>query len=177
MYIAASHLSRLPVMSLQTGEAVAVLDSAVVTTSQLQTVAFLCHAVDNPRHQHILLTNDIRQITDDCFIVDSLEDLAEPGDIVRLQELLAEEYSPLGAGVVTDTGRRLGSVKDFSINSDTMYVQKLYVRPSLLFPLHHETAIIDRTQIVDITPKRIVVRDTTEPAPVISIEGLPTAPS
>jgi len=80
---------------------------------------------------------------------------------VRLKALKSDNFTLIRKTVVSDMGRKLGSVEDFTINIETNKVQKLYVKQSIMRSFFGSSLIIDRTQIVDVTPKQIVVREAT----------------
>jgi sporulation protein YlmC with PRC-barrel domain len=172
MYALASKIEGLPVISLQTGEAAAWTKRPVIDMTTLEIVAFLC---ESPRSKHplILVSGDIRQFANDCLIIDNEEELTEPKDIIRLSSLVNAEYTPLDKPVISDTGRKLGNVEDYSVNLETSRIQKLFVRQSLLRAWLGSNLTIDRTQIIDITPKRIIVRDATLKAPIMHPEPMP----
>jgi len=176
MYALASKLASLPIISLQTGEAVAWTKQPLIDITKLEIIAFECNA---PQHRRplVLMAQDIRQVAADCLIVDSEDELSEPGDIVRLKSLLETKFSPLGKPVVAESGRKLGTVDDYSINLQTSLVQKLHVRQSLLRAWLGTSLAIDRTQIIDVTPHRIVVRDATIETPVMQPGTMPEARS
>jgi sporulation protein YlmC with PRC-barrel domain len=176
MQAPASQMQSLPVISLQTGEAVALTESPLIDIGRLEIVAYRCESARNRSHL-LLLARDIRQLATDCIIIDNEEELVEPGDIVRLHDLLESNYNPLDKTVVSDTGRKLGHVEDYTINLETSRVQKLHVRPSLFRAWMGSNLIIDRSQILDITPKVITVRDATVKAPALATEPLPETPS
>jgi sporulation protein YlmC with PRC-barrel domain len=172
MYARASKLENLPVISLQSGEAVAWIKQPVINISTFEILAFECDSTNHNRPV-ILLTNDIRQLAADCVIVDSDDELAEPDDIIRLTAIIKADYTPLDKPVISDLGRKLGSVEDYTINLDTSRIQKLYVRQSLFRAWLGSSLTIDHSQIVEVTPQRIIVRDVTIRAPAIHPEPMP----
>jgi len=176
MYELASQMESLPVISLQTGEVVGLAREPVFDIADLEIIAYRCESARG-KQALILLARDIRQLASDCIIIDSEDELTEPGDLVRLGPQLEAGYSPLGKSVVSDTGRKLGHVEDYSLNLETGRVQKLHVRQSLLRAWLGSSLIIDRTQILDITPRLITVRDATIKAPVLAAEPIPDTPS
>lgn len=176
MYCLASQMDGLPIISLQTSEAVALARTPIIDISTLEILAFHCHGAHNKRPL-LLMTGDIRQMATDCIIIDSEDELASPDDIVRLQQLIHDNFSPLGKPVVSDIGRRLGNVDDYSINLDTNRIQKLYVRGGLLRSWLGTNLIIDRTQIIDITPQKITVREATIKSPIMQTDPVPETPS
>lgn len=171
MYALASKLKSLPIVSLQTGETVGVTKQSLIDPGTLEVVGFLCE--DARRTQKVLILRDIRQLAIDCAIIDSEDELTDPEDIVRLQPLIKELFTPIGKPVVTDLGRKLGNVEDYTINLETNRIQKLYIRQSILRSLLGSSLIIDRMQIIDVSPKQIVVRDTHIKAPVMAPESAP----
>jgi len=171
MYSLASNLKGQPIISLQTGQPVGWIDQPVLNMANLEVVAFTCRAPHRPHL--VLVARDIRQFAADCLIVDDEDELTEPGDIVRLKSNLANSYSPIGKRVLADTGRRLGSVEDYSINLESSRVQRLYVRRPLWRTWFSSSLIIDRTQIIDVTPEQIIVRDATMTESVIAPDTLP----
>jgi sporulation protein YlmC with PRC-barrel domain len=166
----------LPIISLQTSEAVALARSPIIDIATLEIQAFHCRGAQG--HQPLLLmTRDIRQMATDCIIIDSADELADPSDIIRLQQLIEDAYSPIGKMVISDAGRKLGTVDDYSINLDTNRVQKLYVRGGILSSWLGTNLAIDRTQIIDITPQKITVREATIKSPLLPSEPIPESPS
>ncbi len=172
MYILASALLRLPIISLQTGEPIGMTRELILDPSDLRVVAMLCNATGKGE-ESVLMMGDARQVAQDCLIVNSENELTEPADVVRLQPLLHERFKPIGRHVITDLGRKLGTVDDYTINLDTMHLQKLYVKQSLLQSFMGSSLIIDRAQIIDVTGQRIVVRDADIKAPALPIEPVP----
>jgi sporulation protein YlmC with PRC-barrel domain len=169
-------MKSLPIISLQTGEAVGWTKQAVFDIAALEIQAFECQSAAGNRSV-VLMTRDIRQLASDCVIIDSEDELADPKDIVRLRAILKANFNPLGKSVVSDSGRKLGSVEDFTINLETTRVQKLHVRQSLIQAWLGGSLIIDRTQIIDITPRQITVREATLKSPLIPEGPVPEVPS
>jgi sporulation protein YlmC with PRC-barrel domain len=172
MYALESNLNGQPIISLQTGQLVALTGQPILDIATLEVVAFTCH---QPRQRTplLLMTHDIRQFAADCIIIDDEEQLTDPNDIVRLGGGARNPYSPLKKPVLADTGRKLGIVEDYSINLDTNRVQKLYVRPSFWHAWIGSDLVVDRTQIIDIAPDHITVRDATVKDTVLSPDAVP----
>jgi sporulation protein YlmC with PRC-barrel domain len=165
MYAPFSQLENLPIISLQTGETIGRIRKPVIDITNLEIVAYNCE--NNSKKPMVLMTRDIRQLAADCVIIDNEDEFSEQEDLVRLKDVLSTGYSPIDKTVVSDTGRKLGSVEDYNINLETSRIQKLTVRRSFLRSWSGPALTIDRTQIIDITPSRITVRDTTVKADVI----------
>ncbi|HUD11726.1 MAG TPA: PRC-barrel domain-containing protein [Candidatus Saccharimonadia bacterium] len=176
MYALASQMDSLPIISLQTGEAVAWSRQPIIDVGSLEILAFRCESA-RKKSQKILMARDIRQLASDCIIIDDEDELTDPAEIVRMKSMISSSYNPIDKLVVSDTGRKLGSVEDFTINLESNRVQKLHVRQSLLRSWMGSSLVVDRTQIIDIAPHRIVVRDSTVKATLLRNEPIPESPS
>src|SRR6478609_5519617 len=97
MYALESNLQGQPVVSLQTGQAVARIGQPVLDIASLEIKAFECE-IDSSQTL-LLLIADIRQFAGDCLIIDDEEQLTDPSDIIRLGETLRAHYSPIGKPV------------------------------------------------------------------------------
>ena len=167
MYALANSLKDLPIVSLQTGETVAQLAAPLIDSDRLEILAYRCY---NLQHDLtlILMSPVSRDLAPDCFIIDSEEELTGTDEVVRLQPILTANFTPLEKPVVTDMGRRLGTVENYTINMDTSRLQKLYVKQSILKSWRGASLIIDREQILDVTPKQFVVREASAEAPLMA---------
>jgi hypothetical protein len=96
--------------------------------------------------------------------------LSDPSDLVRHQEILDINFELMDKPVRTKR-QRLGRVSDYSYN-EGMFVQKLYVaRPLRKVFSAEDTLIIDREQIIEVTDKYILVRDTEVKATAEELAG------
>lgn len=161
MYVLASQLLRLPIISLQTGETEASVKSIIIEMSKLEIVAIGCTAIKD-FNEPIILVRDIRQLASDCLIVDSRDDISSAEDIVRIKDPLLLAYTPIGAHVISQMQRPIGKVEDYTINSESLKLQKLYVRQPIWRSWMGSSLIISREQILDVSAKQIVVREATE---------------
>ena len=158
MYVLASQLKNLPIISLQTGETITQIHSLIIEMERLEIVAVKCvnmKEISDP----ILMVRSIRQIASDCIIIDSEEDIGSAEDVVRLKEPLLANYSPIGSSVISHMQRPIGRVEDFTINSESLKLQKLYIRQPIWRSWLGSSLIVAREQILDVKPKVIVVRE------------------
>jgi sporulation protein YlmC with PRC-barrel domain len=169
-----SRLTGQPVISLQTGQQVARLHEPLVTVGKLELIAFTCRT-SRSEPTLLLMAGDVRQYAPDCIIVDDEDTLTDPADIVRLTADLKDRYSPLGKPVFADSGRKLGNVEDYELNLEKNCVQKIHVGQPFWASWFNPPLQIDRSQILDVTPSRITVRDATEMNPVMSPDSIPEA--
>lgn len=168
------NLIRKPVLSLRTGTVVAQALAPVINPDNLKIEGFYCDDVVN-RQSAILLTQDIREILKQGYIVNDEEVLTQPEELVRLQKILAMGFQLEGKLVVTTEKERLGKINDYATDSTTFYIQKLYVTPTLLKSLSSGQLGIDRNQIVEITPKKVIVKPPLQLSKAPSALGAPAS--
>ncbi len=147
-----------PVMSLRTGTQVATATAPIINPNNLKIEGFYCiDRFDNS--QLILLYQDIRDIIPQGLVVNDHDVLAEPDELVRLKDILQLKFELLGKQVETLNKHRVGKVSDYAVETTTMYVQKLYAAQSILKSFAGGSLSIDRSQINEITSKRIIIND------------------
>jgi hypothetical protein len=111
------------------------------------------------RQKLILLSQDIREVSPRGYIVNDHEAMTDPHELVRLKELLELDFQLNGKSVQTVSKKRLGKVSDYATDMTSMYIQKVYASASIVRNLTGGQLSIDRSQIVEITNRRIVVKD------------------
>lgn len=151
-----------PVMSLRTGGKIAIATEPLINPNNLKIEGFFCiDRFDNS--ELILLAQDIRDFLPQGFAVDDHEVLSEPGELVRQREIIDIRYQLMQKPVVTDKRKRLGKVVDYAVDSQSLYIQKIYVGQHLLKSLTTGQLSVVRDRIVEVTSKKIVVKDPKEP--------------
>ena len=148
-----------PVLSLRTGSAVAMAVGPIINPNNLKIEGFYCRDSFNKKQELILLEQDIRDILPQGFVVNDHDVLVTPDELVRLHDVMTLNFTLIGKPVITNGKDRIGKVNDFATEIDSMTIQKLYVTRSMLKSLTNGELGIDRTQIIEITPKHIVIND------------------
>lgn len=156
------YLYNWPILSLRSGSKVATAIEPIINPKFLKVEGFYCEDSQN-RKQLILLSQDIREFSKQGLIVDDHDTLVEPGDLVRLHDVLELGFQLLKKPVETTDKSKLGKVTEFAIDTETMYVQKLYVSQPFWQNLTGGTLSVDRSQIVEVTNRRIIINDILEP--------------
>lgn len=176
MHVLASHIQGLPVISLQNGETIALIRRPIIEIAKFEVVALECNAAR--QYQRLaILPQDIRQLSDSHVLVESEEELVEPQEVIRLRQSIEKPFEPIGKLVVSELERRLGRITNYEINLENNRIQRLWVRPAKIKFWFGPEIAIDRTQIVDVTPKRVIVRDTVITASILPSRALPNRPS
>lgn len=152
------------VLSLRTGTSVASIVAPVINPNNLKIEGFYCQ--DNiDKRELILLSQDIRDMLPNGYVVNDHDVLSEPEDLVRLREVLDLHFELIGKQVVTINKEKVGKVSDFAADTDTMFIQKIYVAQSILKNFTGGSLSIDRSQIQEITPRRIIINELMEKTP------------
>ena len=155
------------VMSLRTGTEIARVVGPVINPDNLKIEGFYCQDRFD-KQLYVLLYQDIRDIVPQGYAVNDHDVLVAPEDLVRLKKIIDLNYDILGKQVVTVTKARVGKVSDYATETETMYIQKIYVAQSIFKSFVGGSLIIDRTQVNEITPTRIVINDLLEESPVVA---------
>lgn len=158
MLLTNNRLTSIPVLSLQTGTQLGQTTQPIIDPRQLQVVALYCAGphVDN---KAVLHTSDIREVSTMGFIVDGADSLMAIDGLVRLQEVINYRFELLGKKVYDTHKRKLGRVEGYSIDSESFFIMKIHVQQPLFKNfLTGGMLIIDRTQIIEVNDKRIVVK-------------------
>ena len=146
------------VFSLRTGQPVAYVTGPIFNPKNLKIEGFYCQDSIS-KDQLILLYQDIREVLKDGFVVNDHDVLAEPQELVRLKDVLEQQFVLVGKQVETTAKQKVGKVSDFAVETETMFVQKIYVSQSLFKSFTGGSLSIDRNQIHEITDKRIIINE------------------
>jgi sporulation protein YlmC with PRC-barrel domain len=161
-----------PVLSLRTGAPVATVTHPIFDPNNLKIEGFYCVDRFNKKPL-VLLYQDVRDIIPQGFVVNDHDVLSEPEELVRLKDLMKLNFELLGKPVQTSSKEKVGKVSDFATETSTMYVQKIYVAQSVFKSLSGGSLSIDRNQIIEITPHRIIIQDLLKPEKTVSHAPVP----
>ncbi len=151
-------------MSLRTGQQVGTATQPIINPNNLKIEGFYC--TDRfEKGDLVLLYQDIRDIIPQGFVVDDHDVLTAPDELIRLKEVLEIGFSLIGKQVVTTSQVHVGKVSDFATEIETMYIQKIYVARSLLKSFSTGNLGIDRSQINEITDRKIIINELLKGAP------------
>lgn len=164
-----------PVLSLRTGGTIATASTPIINPNNLKIEGFYC-SDKYSKKPLVLLSQDIRDSLPQGFVVNDHDVLTSPEELVRLKEVIGYKYDLMDKPVYTVNKKRLGKINDFAVDSETMYVQKIYVGQSLLKSLSGGQLSVDRNQIVEITDKRIIIQDPQQPLKAGAAMTAPASP-
>jgi len=143
---------------------VATITAPIINPNNLKIEGFYCQDSFDKK-ELVLLYQDIRDIMPDGYVINDHDVLAEAGELVRLKKVMELNFELIGKQVVTTSKQKVGKVSDYATELETMYVQKIYVSQSILKNFTGGSLSVDRNQINEITPRRIIINDLLKNAP------------
>lgn len=150
-----SHLIGAPIIGQHGTAKIARVTDVVIDHEQGKIIALrtdsnglLISAVD------VLSWKDPIEISDDSVLIDQEE-------VLRIKQILSQKISFINQRVVTNFGEYLGILYDFDFDITTSGFVNLYVAKKFLF-YKYARRIIPATNILEITPHAIVVKDTSK---------------
>ncbi len=159
-----SAILNVPILSLRTSDVIATAIEPIINPTNLKIEGFYCDDALEKK-QLILLCQDIRDIVADGFIVDDHERLVDPQELVRLKDVLDLHFELLGKPVETTGKDKVGKVSDYAVETSSMYIQKIYASRSLFKSLTGGSLSIDRSQVLEVNDKRIIINDLLQTVP------------
>lgn len=159
------------VLSLRMGGPIAVVKSPIINPNNLHIDGW--RVIDNRSGSElILLSKDVREIIDKGLIVNDHEVLSPAKDLIRLKDILQINFLLTGIKVQSVSKQGYGKVMDFAFDSTSFYIQKIYSGQPILKSLSGNSLSIDRNQIIEITPNKIIIDDPTvkasDPEPALA---------
>lgn len=168
MLIAGSRLIDAPVMGLQTGSELARVSKPVIDPRTLEILAYEVTGPLLDLHPSLLRIADVREFSDIGVIIDSSDEFVSPEDIIKLGEVYALHFIPIGMHVVDEKHHKIGKVTGYTIDTSGFVIQQLSVKRPWLQSLNDTELLIHRTQITAINDTEIVVHSRAKvPEPVM----------
>lgn len=159
MLIPISRFISAPVLSLQTGMPLARISEPIINFRKLRVVAFRVIGARLSHAESVLHSEDIREFGEIGAIVDSDDSLMSLDGLVRLQEIISYDFHMIGLKVITQSGIVLGKIASYGLDLDTYDIMQIYVQPNFPKNITMTGATINRSQIVAVNSKRVLVED------------------
>ena len=159
MLVMNSRLIGAPVLSVQAGGPIGRIVDAIVDPDNLSVIAF---HVDGPpinKQQNILDVRSVREYSSYGFVIDDIDELVFPDDVIRINNILKLNFNLLSLKVETKKGSKLGKVQDFTLTSEDFIIQQIIVKRPMIKSLNDPELTIPRSEIVEITDYKIIVKE------------------
>lgn len=161
MLLLGSKVSQMPVLSLHVGGPVASIREAVIDPEDLKVVAYVLEGPiikNDPDVGNILDTKDVREVSNSGLIVDSTDRFTTREDVIRFDEIMNLNFSLIGLKVVTQDGKKLGKVIDYTLDSGTFMIYQLIVQRPFMSSLMDPELTINRSQIIEIDDFKVTIK-------------------
>lgn len=159
MLIPNSKLLNLPILSVQDSGKIAAISTTIVDPDSLKIIAFRVYGALGADGGNILDARSVREYSDFGLVIDSADEFILDSDVVKIEKVLRLNFSLISLKVETKKGSKLGRVIDFTVTEDNFSVQQIIVRRPTIKSFLDAELVIPRSEIVEITDYKIIVRD------------------
>ena len=160
MLISYSRLIGVPILSIQAGGPIATIKNAIVDPDNLKILGF---NLEGPLLNHtdatILDVRSIREYSQLGMVIDNIEELVAPDDVIKIQKVLELNFDLINLKVKTKKGTKLGHLIDYTVTSEDFVVQQIIVKRPLVKALVDPELTISRKEIVEITDYEVIIKD------------------
>ncbi len=153
MLYLSTKLHNIPLLSLRSGGRIGTVIEPIINPHNLHIDGFYCQSAHS-ENALILLDIDIRDISGRGVIIDNHMDLSEPDELVRLKPVLDLDFH-LESKQVLVNKRKVGKVIEYAVETQSLFIQKIYVHPRLLQSLNQNRLTFDRSSVVEVTDSYI----------------------
>ena len=151
----------MPVLSLHVGGPVAEIREAVIDPEDLRVIAYTLDGPvikNDPEVGDILDTQDIREVSNSGLIVDSTDRFTTREDVIRFDKVMELGFHLVGLKVVTQDGKKLGKIVDYTLDSGTFMIYQLIVQRPFMSSLIDPELTINRSQIIEVDDYKVTIK-------------------
>lgn len=151
-------------MSLHVGGEIARTSEVVIDPDGLKVAAYTLTgpAIGNGEYGDILEVSDIREFSNLGMIIDSADVLVYRQDVIRLDHIMSLNFNLVGLRVVSEDGKKIGRVSDYTVDSNSFMVYQIIVRRPFIKSALDPELTINRSQIIEIDDYKITIRHEKE---------------
>ena len=158
MLLLGSRLIGTSVMSLQTGTKLAVTRLPIIDPANLKITAYEVDGAMLVEKPSFIRIADIRELSNIGMIVDSNDEFINLTDVISIKKIYDLGFKLIGLDVIDEIKHKLGKIDDYVVDTDSFIIQKLSVRRGFFKSLSETGLLINRSQIIEINDKAIIVR-------------------
>jgi uncharacterized protein YrrD len=155
MLLLGSSFEKIPLLSLRIGSRVGSVVGHLINPHSLKIDA-LWVKIGGFKEPHLLLIQDIREVSLKGVVIDDHDVVILPEDALRLKPIIDLHFELLDKKVMSSR-ISLGRVADYALDRDSFFIQKLYVSPTAWKKLQSSRLTIDRAQIIEVSQTHIKV--------------------
>lgn len=155
MLILSKELSNKTLLSLRTASKIGIVQEPLINPHNLHIDGFVC--LDNNKNTLYLLDINIREFSSKGVVINDHNDLSSGDELLRLQNIIENPFILINKPIFDSNNKKIGRIFDYATEKDSFYIQKLYVKPPIINLFNSPQLIIDRSSIIEITDKKIVI--------------------
>ncbi len=160
MLVMNSRIIGTPILSIQAGGPIATIKSAIIDPNDLKILGFYLEGpLVNRAEARILDVRSIREYSQLGMVIDNIEELVAPDDIIKIQNVLELNFDLINLKVRTKKGTKLGHIIDYTLTSEDFIVQQIIVKRPLVKAFVDPELTISRKEIVEITDYEVIIKD------------------
>jgi len=160
MLVIGSKMINNPILSLHVGDQIAATQRAIVDPEDLRVIAYTLTGplLNDPEVGNILMTDDVRELGPNGLIIDSIDRLVNREDIIHLDEVMSLNFNLIGLRVVSEDGKKIGKIVDYTLDSQSFMVYQLIVQRPMFASFNDPQLTVNRSQIVEIDDFKVTIR-------------------
>ena len=149
------------ILSLHMTSRIGTVRDLIINPNNLEVIALV---VDRLRRSNeiVLPVASVREFSKMGLIIDSEDEFVGAGDVVKIAEIIKLDFQLKNLNVRTNSGKKLGYVKDFLLSTNDFAIERLIVHRPMLFSLSDAEFYIARSQIIKVTNRNLIVEDLAE---------------
>lgn len=149
-------------MGLQTGTKLAEAKAPIIDPGNLKILAYEVEGRLLSERPSFIRIDDVRELSDVGMIIDSSDEFIGIDDVISLKKIFELNFKLIGHNVIDDTGRKLGKIDDYTLDTDSFIIQQLSIKRSMVKSLTQTGHMIHRSQIVEINDQNIIVKSASQ---------------
>ncbi len=155
MLFLSTKLYNVALMSIRTGGRIGSVIEPIINPHNLHIDGFYCETFKS-KNKQIVLDMQIRDISNKGIIINSQDDPSDEEELVRLKPILELDFKLEGKTVIAGK-KKVGKVAEYSIDQDSLFVQKIYVHPPAWKGITTNRLTFGRNSIKEVTDTHILV--------------------
>lgn len=162
MLIAIENILGKNIMSLETGQVAARIDSAIINPHNLKIIAFYVSGPLVDFRPAVLFSEDIREFSEIGAIIDSGDKIMELNEnMVRLKQIIDYGFEIQNIKVVDQNKHKIGRLKSYAVDIANFSIQQIFVRAGFWQSFLNTNLIIGTKQIIAIDNEKITIKNST----------------
>ena len=162
MVITYSKIVGANVVELKTQSIVGQVSDLIIQKTDLQISGMTLAKGFLDKNEKTISASDVVDLAPAAVVVRDQESISSLNDNIRMKESYKDGYRGIYQRVETRTGKKVGIVFDYLVESKTLSITKFYVRTLLT------EKIIGSSSVVELRGKVLVIKDDFETARLVS---------